>query len=529
MKVIFFTILAILFTFELSAQDTKIETIYFDYDKYSLTKEATTTLENFYSEIKDEEFSRITIIGHTDADGNNEYNTILSKNRTKTITNYFLLKGLSKNKIKIQFYGENKPIANNDNEQDKQKNRRVEIIVEKEKIKANKDFEKQPQFFLISSNKDTSIICNERTIIKIKANSFASDNDTLITERIKLSITEYYKISDILLSNLSTTSNGKLLETGGMLNIIATKNNEPIKLKNGKTIEISFPTNKKEKDMQLFSGLWENDNHINWSTQKSTDKDNQQIYMTVEEMPTFVGGEKKLFNFLSYTVKYPEKAKELGVQGTVYVSFVINENGKVIEPRVVRGVTSELDLAALDAIKKMPNWTPGKQKGQNVSVQFTLPVKFNLGDTSLVGEGTFKERFEQSYKDTTIQKASSGNIMYYVFNSTDLGWINCDRFINISPKVDYIVKLDKNVETAKIIFDRYKSVMNVYPVNGTYSFKNVPLGEKITIVAIKRIDNKPYLAVKETKTSSQVEKELNFKPVTIEMLKTEMKKLDKFN
>jgi hypothetical protein len=175
-----------------------------------------------------------------------------------------------------------------------------------------------------------------------------------------------------------------------------------------------------------------------------------------------------------------------------------------------------------------------KQRGQNVSVQMTLPVRFDLGDksigdTSIIWEGSFKERFEKSFSDTTFEKASSGNIMYYVFNSTQLGWINCDRFINVSPKTNYIVKLDKDIDNVKIIFDRYKSVMDVFPKNGVYTFNNVPVGEKITIVAIKRIDNKPYLAVKQTKISSQVEKDLAFEPVTMEMLKNEMQKLDRFN
>lgn len=164
----------------------------------------------------------------------------------------------------------------------------------------------------------------------------------------------------------------------------------------------------------------------------------------------------------------------------------------------------------------------------------TLPVRFDLGnnsygDSTLVWKGNFKESFEKSFTDTTFNKASSGNIMYYVFNSTQLGWINCDRFIDVSPKTNYIVKLDKDIDNVRIVFDRYKSAMDVYPKNGVYTFNNVPVGEKITIVAIKRVNNKPYLAVKQTKTSSQVEKDLLFQPVTMEMLQTEMKKLDRFN
>jgi TonB family protein len=530
MKTIITTLLTVILTINLFAQQTINETILFDYDKYDLTLTAKNILDKCYDKIKDSDFRQITIIGHTDADGSDSYNMVLSENRTKTVLNYFLSKGIGKEKIKIQFYGEKELIAKND--QDKQQNRRVEIIIE-QGVSDNKwQIDKQAQFFFIPTNKDTVLTCADGTIIKIKANSFVSEKTgKAITGMIKFSVTEFYKISDILLSNLSTTSNGQLLETGGMVNITATSNNEDLKLKKGQSIEIQFPTKQKENDMQLFSGEWENENHINWIPQSTSE---QQIFYIVEEGPKFSVDDNDINRFLSSTIKYPQQARELGLQGIVYVSFVVNEKGEVTDPVVLRGVAPDLDEAALNAIRKMPNWTPGKQRGQNVSVQMTLPVRFDLGDksigdTSIIWEGSFKERFEKSFSDTTFEKASSGNIMYYVFNSTQLGWINCDRFINVSPKTNYIVKLDKDIDNVKIIFDRYKSVMDVFPKNGVYTFNNVPVGEKITIVAIKRIDNKPYLAVKQTKISSQVEKDLAFEPVTMEMLKNEMQKLDRFN
>jgi len=532
MKTIITTLLTVILTINLFAQQTINETVFFDYNKYDLTANAKNILDKCYDKIKDSDFRQITIIGHTDADGSDSYNMTLSENRTKTVLNYFLSKSISKDKIKIQFYGENKPIAKNDNDQDKQQNRRVEIIIEQINSDSKLQFDKQAQIFLISTDKDTVLTCYEGTIIKIKANSFVSEKTgKAINDTVKFSVKEFYKISDILLSNLSTTSNGQLLETAGMVNITATANDEELKLKKEQSIEINFPTKQKENDMQLFSGAWENENHINWIPQSTAQ---QSVFTIVEEMPKFSGDDNDIRRFLSSTIEYPQQAKELGVQGIVYVSFVINEKGEVTEPRIVRSVTPELDEAALNAINKMPNWTPGKQRGQNVSVQMTLPIRFvlgykSIGDTSIIGEGSFKERFEKSFSDTTFEKASSGNIMYYVFNSTQLGWINCDRFLNVSPKTNYIVKLDKDIENVKIIFDRYKSVMDVFPKNGVYTFNNVPVGEKITIVAIKRIDNKPYLAVKQTKTSSQVEKDLAFQPVTMEMLKTEMQKLDRLN
>ena len=529
MKTVFFTLLTIFLSFEVFAQQFKTETVYFDYDKYHLTTEAKTILDSFYRKLKTDTFDIIKIIGHTDADGKDHYNLTLSKNRTKSVSVYLQSKGISKDKIQIQFYGEKKPIAKNDNEQDKQQNRRVELILKKGKSSDKDNFEKQAQLFCIASNKDTTIICKEGTMIKIKANSFISEkNEKSKNKRINFLVTEYYKTSDILLSNLSTTSNGQLIETEGMVHIKANINNQPLKLLKGKTIEINFPTKKKENDMQLFSGSWEDNKHIDWTAQSAEINFSPEYFSFVEEMPTFIGGEKKLNDYLSQTVKYPEQAKKSGVQGTVYIGVVINENGAVTKSQVVKGVTSELDLAALDAINKMPNWIPGLHKGKNVSVIQTISVKFNLSDTSIAGNAIYNESIQKSYK-AALKKASSENIVYYVFNTTDFGWINAGRFIHKYPKIDFVIKLDKDIETVKIIFDRYKTVVDVFPVNGKYTFKDVPAGENITIVAIKRVDNKPYLAVKKIKTSTLVETKLVFKPVTMEILKTEMKKLDRFN
>jgi len=414
MKIAILTVLTLSMSLGLFAQQTINQTVHFDYDKFNLTVETKTMLESCYEKIEDNNLRQITIIGHTDTDGNDSYNMTLSENRTKAVLNYFLSKGISKEKIKIQFYGESKPIAKNDKEQDKQQNRRVEIIIEKSSAESYERFKKQAQIFIIVANKDTTIVCSEGTIIKIKANSFISESTGKeIDGNIKFSVKEFYKISDMLLSNLSTTSNGQLLETAGMVYITATANDENCKLKKGQGIELNFPTKEKENDMQLFSGSLDDENHINWTEIQM--QNTQEIFTVVEEMPKFPGGEKDLSQYLANTVKYPQQARELGVQGTVYITFVISETGEVNEPRVIRGVSSELNLAALDAIKKMPKWIPGKQRGQNVRVQYSIPIKFDLGDTSMVGEGDFKDRFEKSFTDTTIQQASSSNIMYYIF------------------------------------------------------------------------------------------------------------------
>ena len=106
--------------------------------------------------------------------------------------------------------------------------------------------------------------------------------------------------------------------------------------------------------------------------------DENGIHMVCEEMPEFTGGMRECMNFLSKNIKYPTTAQENGIQGRVIVQFVVNTDGSIVEPKVVRGVDPELDAEALRVISIMPKWKPGKQKGEAVRVKYTIPVMFRL-------------------------------------------------------------------------------------------------------------------------------------------------------
>ena len=101
-------------------------------------------------------------------------------------------------------------------------------------------------------------------------------------------------------------------------------------------------------------------------------------YDAVEVMPEFPGGTEALLSFIKDNLKYPQKAIDEQTKGRVIVQFVIDKTGKVSSPEVIRGVTSELDQAALDIVSALPDWKPGEQDGQKVNVKYTLPVVFKL-------------------------------------------------------------------------------------------------------------------------------------------------------
>ena len=103
-----------------------------------------------------------------------------------------------------------------------------------------------------------------------------------------------------------------------------------------------------------------------------------EIFQVVEERPQFPGGDAELMKFLQQNVKYPKEAQEQGKQGRVIVQFVVNTDGSISNDTIVRSVDPSLDAEAVRIVRNMPNWTPGKQKGEPVRVRFTLPVTFRL-------------------------------------------------------------------------------------------------------------------------------------------------------
>ena len=109
------------------------------------------------------------------------------------------------------------------------------------------------------------------------------------------------------------------------------------------------------------------------------DIDEDQIYQAVEVMPQFPGGDAALMKWMHDTMKYPSYAQDNNIQGTVLVGFVVNKDGSVVEPKVLKSVDASLDKEALRMLSVMPKWSPGKQRGKPVRVRYQVPIRFRLG------------------------------------------------------------------------------------------------------------------------------------------------------
>ena len=103
-----------------------------------------------------------------------------------------------------------------------------------------------------------------------------------------------------------------------------------------------------------------------------------EIFTVVESMPEFPGGTGELYKYLGKSIKYPPLAKESGIQGRVFVNFVVEPNGSISNVKILRGIGGGCDEEAVRVVKDMPSWKPGKQRGKAVRVSYNLPIKFTL-------------------------------------------------------------------------------------------------------------------------------------------------------
>ena len=430
-----------------------------------------------------------------------------------------------------------------------------------------KSVKKAPELLEINTEKEVTITCKEGTKLTIPKNAFVdTKTEKLIRGKVHLEVTEYYKLSDILLANLSTTSNNEILETGGMLLIEANKKGSNLRLKKDKQIQITFP-NKGKKNMQLFSGDTIA-NTMNWKLQKDNairfmentlieeiiEEDVDVPLSIVEEVPVLSGCEKgsqvdKRNCLKDYLNTLMEKnfdtsiAKDLKLKGnhTVKVAFKINKEGNVSD---IEAFASHTQLAqeAIRVLELIPKMEPAKQRGKAVAIPYSLPIYFNIGKSNKNNPSLIKLKSRTTFNATLLgtqdsvqsskvslknANVSLNEVVNYTFSTSQLGWINCDRFVKTKNKIKFKIKV-KEGEGAniKMVFQSLNSILPSKAIHHDFDFGMIPANEKVTLVAIKEIDDQFYLALKDIETISKPKVNLEFKPVTINALKTELRKLN---
>jgi hypothetical protein len=387
-----------------------------------------------------------------------------------------------------------------------------------------KTIEQSFQDFVIDTNFDTTLLCKEGTVFKIKHSSFLNaSNLTEVKGTITFQVKEFYKISDILSARLTTHSNDNILETGGMLFIQATSDGQLCKLKDNSAIEISFPFTEKKNSMLLFSGSWTNQK-INWELFSPNEANQKEI---VEELAVFPGGTVALRSFIRKNLVYPDSLEEMGIGGMVQMDFVIDETGKAKDVNFKNRSQKGFKDAILNTFSKMPRWNPAKRNGVPIKSTYSQSITF-YNEEQNINDTLFKNDFEATINDTNINKVKTADIRQYIFSTSKLGWINCDRFYNSpKPRTDFYVDCGNYTELdIKLVFHSFKAILDNYASKTIYKFQNIPDDEAITVVVVKKINNDTFISLTDSNTNLKSINNLAFEKVTMDKLK---KKLEQLN
>lgn len=231
----------------------------------------------------------------------------------------------------------------------------------------------------------------------------------------------------------------------------------PIKENILKDTSIVEPSKATELSETVVVGLRPNSNEIN-----------EEIFTTVEENPTFVGGIKKMYEYIGQNLKYPVEARNKNIQGKVFVKFIVRKDGSTSDMSILKGIGSGCDEEVVRVISAMPKWNPGKQNGIPVNVFFTMPVSFVL-------EGS-----EQEQKRTVIEKLT------IIENNSSKVWTNSDDIIREKERVRLItrdtsksVDMTESGDGKEVIFDIHDKLAS--PIPSKIPTSRSVEDEKITI------------------------------------------------
>ncbi len=353
-------------------------------------------------------------------------------------------------------------------------------------------FKKEEQSFTISPQKESLITCKEGTQLKIKSNSFVDQKGNLVTTTIVVKVTEYYKYTDMILGDLTTFSDGNLLESGGMLNITAYANGEEIRLKQGMEMGVKF-ANTQDYKMDLYNGVTMEDGSVNWKRDTKAKSGTPVICCANGKYREAVVD----FFMDNYTFSRRDMISLLDARWTIGVS--LDKNGEIIG-------TTDMESDAL---------IPGRVQGVCNQKFFEIMKRFKdeVPEVPLPMKGA-KFVFHVLSSKEYIND-------YGFFYTMRLGNLNKDYFEKYKqPKINFVVDSDLDGETEyKLIFKDFKGIANGKEQNNKYVFKNVPIGLPVLLVRIRYAEDKVYVGFQDTFISKDFENKMEYKEYQNDQLK----------
>lgn len=560
--------------------------VFFSTDKHDLSSESRAILEGLNDNLKQHASYSIFVKGNTDADGSNSYNQQLSEKRVTSVKAYLTKLGIPADAFNVVAVGEEEPIADNSSDGGKQKNRRVDIIVnysasnstsisqtttttstvslETNKpvvVKKNENvspFEKGKKYpiqklyniiadssmvFQVKNDEPFSIVGSKGTVMSFPAHTFKVPSG----EQVVLKIREAYKWSDIIAANLGTQAGESLLVTAGMVQIEAFYKDKPIEADKDYMLLMPSGTGR-ENGMQLFAGNRQDNgsSSMNWSLPskqnyaffletRNLTAQRERLEARVKEL-TDTCGCSRMFNWEVDSVYLVSLKKKNAPFPPQYI--ISDERPAFYHFNKINDTESLSKLC-----KRLAMWAEGTHSWHR---RIKWQDKHSMLEPQLYKENnahTFEDLIVNSRKQLVIFEKAEAEYLknkaqipavqeagFHIFETRQLGWINCDYFSTYNKEQLIALAVEMPMlpsADVKLIFPSKRMAMNYNKnINGRFAaFDGIPENEKAIIVAMKIENGESYLALEEVIVTKKTFKP-KFEKLSPEMLKARLKALD---
>lgn len=443
----------------------------------------------------------------------------------------------------------------------------------------------------LDNSKSQKVYGKKGTCLYLPENIFVNSKGEIPKGKIKLELEECYDVSEMIMAKLSTTSNRKMLETAGMIHLKAYSGKEELMLREDAAYNIYFPKNKNTKDdFHLFYGEFDEREIINWELAEneepieeyedevevseeygSSDEWNYEDEMFSDSDEYFepelkprtswlAEGESCFIHISKSNLREGTKIREMDFFNwplqngqTMNQWFVANFNpdltmleefcvlgyrsginfkmdntGRIVSYYIAKASVSEHDrnlanfmmtMPPLDLTKLMPSYT------DDHACMLTFASR----------QGTEQQTFVQQFKkdlkkneDGTIASTEAASLDYYIYSSTELGWINCDRFVNETEELVTVSIHTNDAENCAVsmVFEDINSILKGVAEDGKIVFYDVPTNKKVKLIGINTSSTQPLMAVRSDYTGVKKIVLDKYKPFTVEELEKEFSKKD---
>jgi outer membrane protein OmpA-like peptidoglycan-associated protein len=537
--------------------------VHFDKDESVLTQAAQAELDAFIATLQLSGDHAFTVHGHTDSDGSVDYNEALSQARAETVLQYLVEHGVDAARVSIDRSGELDPLATNAHGEGMALNRRVQVTYTLHSYADTEELrralmEGTVQHFPIDPTRDQVVVGSSGTQLSFQANAFVDAHGRPVSGTVDVELTEALGLQAMLAHQLSTRSGSRMLETGGMLKVRATdsEGNE-LRLQAASPMQVALPAASREEGMELF----ESSDGSDWT---STTKPLTVSTVTTWREPPYPSAPRLPFRFPHFRedqggrpVKpveptlpkaptapraesyqrarpwwaflFPERADQ---QAAYHYQQALVKHAVQMEryekkrslyetecsnypERLQRYMERKAEWDSLKQAEYQAWHTNTFQPARERYDQMMAPLRARY-DSLMANYRETRTASMQQYvlRSDSMNTADIGGLNAYVFTTSRLGWINCDRFYDVPEDQKYSVVADaRRHRDAQVflVFNRIRSMMQMgHDRNGQVISPLVARAEPATLFAYTVIDGQAHVCLRPVSPSARPE--LVFEP-----------------